>query len=124
MRSHVLSSEAIVLSSTSLYCFSVQQGPVRDRGVQISRQTGRLRLGRYPGHPDSLLQAAEADLRCLRQLRPKVGSVSILPVRCWFFSSVYYQAGVPSTSLMSRMSMIVFIFISQRNLIKSYLDLT
>lgn len=84
IRSHALSLETIVLSSTSLYCFSVQQGPVRDCGVQISRQTRRLRLGRHPGHSDSLFQAAEADFHCVRQLHPKVGSVGILPVRCWF----------------------------------------
>lgn len=84
MRSHVPSLRMIALSSTSLYCFSVQQGPVRDRSIQIPWQARRLRLGYYPGHPHPLLQAAEADLRRLRQLHPKVGSVTILPVRCWF----------------------------------------
>lgn len=85
MRSHVPSPRMIALSSTSLYCFSVQQGPVRDGGVQIPRQARRLRLGCHPGHPHPLLQAAEADLRRLRQLRPKVGSATIFPVWCWFF---------------------------------------
>lgn len=87
MHSRVLSPRLIALSATSFYCFSVQQRPVRDRGVQIPRQTRRLRLGRHPGHPHPLLQAAEADLRRLCKLHPKVGSATILPVRCWVFSS-------------------------------------
>jgi len=85
MCSHVLSRSMIALSSTSLYCFSVQQGPVRDCGVQIPWQARRLCLGRYPSHPDPLFQAAEAHLRRLCQLRPKVGSISIFSVRCWIF---------------------------------------
>ena len=97
MRSHVPSPRMIALSSTSLYCFSVQQGPVRDRSVQIPWQARRLRLGYYPGHPHSLLQAAKADLCRLCQLHPKVGSAIILPVRCWFILLYHFSPSNWST---------------------------
>jgi len=76
----------IILSSTSLYCFSVQQGPVRDRGVQIPGQTRRLRMGCHPGYPHPLLQTIETDLRRLRQLHPKVGSALFFLFGVGFFS--------------------------------------
>lgn len=75
------SSLALTHSRFSLCCYSVQQGPMRDCGVQIPRQKRRLRLGGDTSHPDPLLQAAEADLRRLCQLHPKVGPAITRPLR-------------------------------------------
>ena len=55
-------------------CFSVQQGTVRDSGVQIPWEARWLRLGRDAGHPDPLHETAEATVRRLRELHSKVGS--------------------------------------------------
>lgn len=48
---------------------------MRDRGVQIPWETRRVRVGGDTGHPDPLLQAAEATVRRLRELRSKVGTI-------------------------------------------------
>jgi len=71
---------------TCASCSSVQQGTVRDCGVQIPRQKGRLRLGRHSSHPHPLFEAAEADFRGLRELRVKVGSIAAC-LRFFGFSS-------------------------------------
>lgn len=78
----LIHSSLVPLTYFSLYCCSVQQGPVRDRGVQISRQKGRLRLGRHTSYPHPLFQAAETDLRRLCQLHPKVGFIIHLSSLC------------------------------------------
>lgn len=55
-------------------CFSVQQGTVRDSGVQIPWEARRLRVGRDTGHPDPLHETAETAVCRLRELHSKVGS--------------------------------------------------
>lgn len=56
-------------------CFSVQQGSMRDGRLQISRETGRIRLGRDTSHSDPLFQAAKTVVRRLCKLHSKVGSI-------------------------------------------------
>lgn len=57
---------------------SVQQGTMRDNGLPLPEQEGRLRLGSHPSHAHSLLETPEAAVRCLRQLLAKVRQLCAL----------------------------------------------
>lgn len=54
-------------------CFSICQGPERNRPLPLPRAGWRLRLGADPGNPSARRQGATTNQRRLRQLRHKVG---------------------------------------------------